>query len=392
MRCLRSKRLRAALYRAAVGRCRWCGEELGQDWEADHVVPFRVTHETIPSEMQAICRRCNRRKGDKMAGWRKHQRDMERIVNTIVSGDRPASNKVIVCDVVPGGGKTIMFMLAGCRLLDAGVVEQVITIVPRTTLQKQTAKEWAKASPANPRGFCLAESRNELPLYQRDATPLFRGSESPVVGLVATTGQLMSMCDEYIALARKRPTVLFLDEVHFLGGDDPASAARWARDAMRLAEVCTWVVVASGTLWRHDGQPIPLVEYEEPNADGVRLPKRDITYSLRDALAERPPAIKPIHYERHDADVEFLRDEDTVRVTLSTADEKNENAALTTFLRRQEIWQPIVDRCLEHLRGWREHVYPIASDHRGCRPKARYPARLLHPAPTPAGHDARDLR
>ncbi len=62
-RTLRSPRLRALLWIAQDGLCANCGEELGEDWEADHPEPWRVTRRTNVHEMQALCRRCNRQKG-----------------------------------------------------------------------------------------------------------------------------------------------------------------------------------------------------------------------------------------------------------------------------------------------------------------------------------------
>jgi hypothetical protein len=65
-RTLRSKRLRAALWMAADGKCQICGCELDpKDWHADHIKPWSVTHRTNPYEMQATCPECNREKGAK---------------------------------------------------------------------------------------------------------------------------------------------------------------------------------------------------------------------------------------------------------------------------------------------------------------------------------------
>lgn len=62
-RTLRSKRLRALLWYAADGRCQRCGVELGDDWHADHIVPWSLTGRTNVHEMQALCRACNLAKG-----------------------------------------------------------------------------------------------------------------------------------------------------------------------------------------------------------------------------------------------------------------------------------------------------------------------------------------
>ena len=62
-RYLRSPKLRAALYEAAGGHCRICGVELDADWQADHIVPYSITHRTNVYEMQALCPSCNAKKG-----------------------------------------------------------------------------------------------------------------------------------------------------------------------------------------------------------------------------------------------------------------------------------------------------------------------------------------
>lgn len=55
------------LYLSSDGRCAICGAPLGDDWEADHIVPFSKGGATTLENGQAVCRSCNRKKGDKMA-------------------------------------------------------------------------------------------------------------------------------------------------------------------------------------------------------------------------------------------------------------------------------------------------------------------------------------
>jgi len=64
-RCLTSKKLRAALWIAADGKCQMCGIDLPDDWHADHIIPFAITRKTNVHEMQALCPECNIRKGKK---------------------------------------------------------------------------------------------------------------------------------------------------------------------------------------------------------------------------------------------------------------------------------------------------------------------------------------
>ena len=62
-RTLRSKKLRAALWYAANGKCQRCGRDLGKYWHADHIIPWSKTRRTNVHEMQALCSRCNLTKG-----------------------------------------------------------------------------------------------------------------------------------------------------------------------------------------------------------------------------------------------------------------------------------------------------------------------------------------
>jgi 5-methylcytosine-specific restriction endonuclease McrA len=63
-RFLRSKKDRILLWTVAQGRCAQCGIRLPEDWEADHIVAWAKTHRTNIHEMQALCKPCNRQKGD----------------------------------------------------------------------------------------------------------------------------------------------------------------------------------------------------------------------------------------------------------------------------------------------------------------------------------------
>jgi len=64
-RTLRSKKLRLALYLSAGGKCCLCGDELGEGWHADHIVPWSSVQSTNVFDMQALCPRCNLKKGNR---------------------------------------------------------------------------------------------------------------------------------------------------------------------------------------------------------------------------------------------------------------------------------------------------------------------------------------
>jgi 5-methylcytosine-specific restriction endonuclease McrA len=62
-RTLRSKKLRAALWRMTGGKCSACGAELTSTWHADHIVPWVKRQITNVHEMQPLCATCNLKKG-----------------------------------------------------------------------------------------------------------------------------------------------------------------------------------------------------------------------------------------------------------------------------------------------------------------------------------------
>ena len=64
-RTLRSQRKRAFLHWKAEGICEICGDPLADNWEADHIIPWKTTQRTNIFEMQATCKKCNRAKGAK---------------------------------------------------------------------------------------------------------------------------------------------------------------------------------------------------------------------------------------------------------------------------------------------------------------------------------------
>jgi len=55
-RRLFTPRQRAEIFLAAHGRCAKCGNKLGPDWQADHVLPWTLGGRTEISNGEALCR------------------------------------------------------------------------------------------------------------------------------------------------------------------------------------------------------------------------------------------------------------------------------------------------------------------------------------------------
>ena len=66
MRRLASKRERYVLFRLQDGRCAICGEELGDRFEVDHLVPFSENGVTKLCNLQALCLGCHSAKSREM--------------------------------------------------------------------------------------------------------------------------------------------------------------------------------------------------------------------------------------------------------------------------------------------------------------------------------------
>ena len=63
-----SKGMKQKAYNAQSGRCRHCGKHGSmKDMEADHIVPYSKGGKTTYSNLQILCRPCNRSKGNRFS-------------------------------------------------------------------------------------------------------------------------------------------------------------------------------------------------------------------------------------------------------------------------------------------------------------------------------------
>src|SRR5687768_11520448 len=72
---------------------------------------------------------------------RTHQQALDTIVCAIADGESPVRD--ILAAVTPGGGKSLLPVIAAARLMAAGVVERVCWIVPRDSLRLQAEEAFA---------------------------------------------------------------------------------------------------------------------------------------------------------------------------------------------------------------------------------------------------------
>ena len=250
---------------------------------------------------------------------RSHQRQLAGVVTAIAAGDTDVRD--ILAAVTPGGGKSLLPVLAAAALIGAGVVERVVWVVPRDSLRLQAEEAFADPAWRHALGHALS-------VRAADNTP---DPSRGLAGYVTTYQGVAAAPDLHLAEFRRRRTLLVVDEVHHLpaladtdpdtarqaataeqnGEPDPASA--WSEALQPLFECAACRLLLSGTLERTDGRGI----LWRPYRGGPKARTREVAldapgwavvgYSRRQALAER--AVLPVTFGALDGEASW-RDEE----------------------------------------------------------------------------------
>ena len=243
--------------------------------------------------------------------FRSHQAQTAAIVRAIAGG-LAADVTDILAAVTPGGGKSLLPVIAAAELLAAGIVERICWVVPRDSLRLQA--EEAFADPAWRRGL-----NHAVDVRAADNAPdPCRGLQ----GYVTTYQSVAAAPDLHLAEFRRHPTLLVLDEVHHLPAlpdmapdpiADPSTtdaALGWSRALLPLLESARLRLLLSGTLQRADGRSILWLPYRT----GPRAKTREVDlaapgwavvgYSRSQALAER--AVLPVLFGAVDGEASWL--------------------------------------------------------------------------------------
>ena len=213
----------------------------------------------------------------------------------------------VLAAVTPGGGKSLLPVIAANRLLSAGVVERVIWVVPRDTLKQQAEEAFVDPAWRRALGHALAVRAAE-----NGADPS-RG----LAGYVTTYQAIAAAPELHLMECRRYRTLLVIDELHHLPALDDLDAgpgddeAAWSRALLPLFETAVVRLLLSGTLQRADGRAILWLPYRRlAGRGGVREIALEapgwavVGYSRRAALEER--AILPCVFGAVDGEAEWL--------------------------------------------------------------------------------------
>ena len=275
--------------------------------------------------------------------FRKHQDEFGQLCHDIRTHVVP-NPRHIICSVTPGGGKSLLPLIAAAQLLGS-VAERICWVVPRRALQQQAESEFISE-----RGREMLNHTNLIRRASNEPDPC-RG----LAGFV-TTYQAIGMGNYYLKeeFAHRR-YILFLDEPHHV-----EEGGAWEIALSPLVQRAALTVFMSGTLERGNKKRIAFLPYadsakgEQIDLSGRQVPV--IEYSRRDALTDE--AVLPIHFELMDGTAQWIgRDGATYSTTLSTAN-KDTSEALYTALKTQFAVQ-LLDECVSHWVEWK-NAHPRA--------------------------------
>ncbi|WP_279330922.1 DEAD/DEAH box helicase [Streptomyces sp. OS603R] len=218
----------------------------------------------------------------------------------------------------PGAGKTTFALTIAKDLIDQGVIEKIVVVVPTAHLRRQ----WSEA--ANKSGVQLDHRFvNANGVVGRDFD-----------GVVVTYQTVASEQALWRKLCSMRRTLVIFDEIHHAGEGDEQ---RWGPALKAAFDDATRRLLLSGTPFRTDGTPIPFVEYENKRA----VPGYNYDYGM--ALADGG-VVRPVVFPAMDGESKWRRAGEmaVTSITLADTDEKTVPPALKAALDPNGEWIPSV--------------------------------------------------
>ncbi len=242
---------------------------------------------------------------------RSHQAQIAAIVRAIAAGEAPAVTDILAA-VTPGGGKSLLPVIAAHALSAAGVIERVCWVVPRDSLRLQAEEAFADPAWRGVLGHAVSVRAAD------NAPDPCRGLQ----GYITTYQSVAAAPDLHLAEFRRHRTLLVVDEVHHLPAlsdmapdplADPAgdAASGWSRALLPLLETRP----AAAAAVRHAAarrRPQHLVAALPHRAD-ARRPARSIWprragpwWATRGRRPWRKRAVLPVLFGAVDGEASWL--------------------------------------------------------------------------------------
>ena len=253
-------------------------------------------HDAVP------CRRVQAHWNSRIArSLRSHQAQVAGLVEAITTGEVVGVRDLLAA-VTPGGGKSLLPVIAAARLIAAGTVERVVWVVPRDSLRLQAEEAFADPGWREALGHHLS-----VRAADNEPDPC-RG----LAGYVTTYQGIAAAPELHLAEMHAHRTLLVVDEVHHLPGlaayepdmevdpTAPDEASSWSRALLPMLECASYRMLLSGTLERADGRAVLWLPYRPGPRPGTRRVDMDapgwavVGYSRAQAVADR--AVLPVTF------------------------------------------------------------------------------------------------
>ena len=230
-----------------------------------------------------------------------HQTQVAALVAAIARGELDGVRDVLAA-VTPGGGKSLLPVIAAATLIAAGTVERVVWVVPRDSLRLQAEEAFADPGWREALGHALS-------VRAADNEP---DPSRGLAGYVTTYQGVAAAPELHLAEMQRHRTLLVVDEVHHLPGladyepghlasaADPDEASSWSRALLPLLECARVRLLLSGTLERADGRAVLWLPYRAGPRPGTRQVDMEapgwtvVGYSRAQAVADR--AVLPVTF------------------------------------------------------------------------------------------------
>ena len=208
----------------------------------------------------------------------------------------------ILAAVTPGGGKSLLPVIAAATLMRAGLIDRVCWVVPRDSLRLQAEEAFADPGWREALGHALS-------VRAADNEP---DPSRGLAGYVTTYQGVAAAPELHLAEMQRHRTLLVVDEVHHLPGladyepghlasaADPDEASSWSRALLPLLECARVRLLLSGTLERADGRAVLWLPYRAGPRPGTRQVDMEapgwtvVGYSRAQAVADR--AVLPVTF------------------------------------------------------------------------------------------------
>ncbi len=299
-----------------------------------------------------------------MRRLRAHQQALKDYLDSVREPTKQNPIKIL-CDVVPGGGKSLLPGLIATRF----PAHRIAWLVPRLSLARQAAQGLLR----------------DFDISIREAKPTDTQPSRGSRGFVMTHQGFASPlpCRMLQKEFERHPHVLIVDELHHATITQSEQESALYASLRKLAPYASVHLYMTGTLKRNDNSLIYGVPYhKDAKAFSPDLSGFDghiIAYKRADALRER--AIVPMQFEFHDGPVKWQENSgDVVQTKLSETQQEDEAKAIFSAL-RTEFADQLLRNCVEH---WRQHgdlLLVLAKD----QPQARKLCNQLNVQGIPTG-------